>query len=237
MTSDAKGDADDVASLPAWCSPARAKDLDGIGGEIVRGLVEAGAEDELKHTYGISLDEAMLSLHCAELAALRAWDLEAIAEAATVYQLEQLRQFGDNDEEARAVRDSITRISRQVRLATLAEGAAVLIHPADAVMLLERSGISVFYELRDAVSGQLGGRADLSEEDWERMKRLAGVSRAQDLTPSASGTQKKLTSAQEAELVALYDRGRGESVNQLAVQFGVSRPTIDKALKRAGVKG
>lgn len=50
------------------------------------------------------------------------------------------------------------------------------------------------------------------------------------------GTPKALTDAQEAEVVKLYDRSRGVSVNKLAKRFGVSNPTIDKALKRAGVK-
>ena len=50
------------------------------------------------------------------------------------------------------------------------------------------------------------------------------------------GTPKALTDAQEAEVVRLYDRSRGMSVNKLAQQFGVSNPTIDKTLKKAGVK-
>ena len=50
------------------------------------------------------------------------------------------------------------------------------------------------------------------------------------------GTPKALTDAQEAEVVRLFDRGRGVSVNKLAQRFGVSNPTIDKALRRAGVK-
>ena len=50
------------------------------------------------------------------------------------------------------------------------------------------------------------------------------------------GTPKALTEAQEAEIVRLYDRGHGVSVNALAKQFSVSNPTIDKALRRAGVK-
>lgn len=50
------------------------------------------------------------------------------------------------------------------------------------------------------------------------------------------GTPKALTDAQEAEVVRLYDRSRGVSVNKLAQQFGVSNPTINKTLKNAGVK-
>lgn len=50
------------------------------------------------------------------------------------------------------------------------------------------------------------------------------------------GTPPKLTETDKAEVVRLYDRGRGVSVNKLAKQFGVSNPTIDKVLKREGVK-
>lgn len=60
--------------------------------------------------------------------------------------------------------------------------------------------------------------------------------------PSASGAQKnqgtppKLSPEQRAEVVKLYDRGRGISVNSLAQQFKVSRPTIDKVLRKADIK-
>jgi hypothetical protein len=53
---------------------------------------------------------------------------------------------------------------------------------------------------------------------------------------SRTGTQRKLTDAQEVEIAALFDRGHGTSVRQLASDFGVSRPTIDVVLKRAGLK-
>ncbi len=53
---------------------------------------------------------------------------------------------------------------------------------------------------------------------------------------SRTGTPRKLTDAQEGEIVSLYNRGRGTSVRQLATDFGVSRPTIDGVLQRAGVK-
>ncbi|RYH62898.1 MAG: hypothetical protein EON54_08915 [Alcaligenaceae bacterium] len=50
------------------------------------------------------------------------------------------------------------------------------------------------------------------------------------------GTPKALTEEQEAEIVRLYQCGRGMSVNKLARQFYVSRRTIDEALGAAGVK-
>lgn len=51
-----------------------------------------------------------------------------------------------------------------------------------------------------------------------------------------AGTQKKTTSAQDAEIVELFNRGRGISVRKLAEKFEVSRPVIDRVLKAAGVK-
>ena len=51
-----------------------------------------------------------------------------------------------------------------------------------------------------------------------------------------AGTQKRTTPTQEAEIVKLFNRGRGISVRQLAGQFGVTRPVIDRVLKGAGVK-
>lgn len=53
---------------------------------------------------------------------------------------------------------------------------------------------------------------------------------------SVQGTPSKLSDADKVDIVRLYDRGRGESVNALAKRFKVSRPTIDKALKQAGIK-
>lgn len=63
------------------------------------------------------------------------------------------------------------------------------------------------------------------------------AARPASVAPSASkGTPPKLTETDKAEVVRLYDRGRGVSVNKLAKHFGVSNPTIDKVLKKEGVK-
>lgn len=51
------------------------------------------------------------------------------------------------------------------------------------------------------------------------------------------GGKKALNASQESEIVKRYSRGHGESVRKLAAEFGVSRPTIDNALKAAKVKG
>ena len=59
---------------------------------------------------------------------------------------------------------------------------------------------------------------------------------ASDVPDTSKGTPPKLTEANRAEILRLYDRGRGTSVNALAKQFHVSRPTIDKVLQHAGIK-
>ena len=80
--------------------------------------------------------------------------------------------------------------------------------------------------------------AALTDERNELAARLDAVcNQAGAPAPVVNrGTPKALTDAQEAEVVRLFDRGRGVSVNKLAQRFGVSNPTIDKALRRAGVK-
>lgn len=73
----------------------------------------------------------------------------------------------------------------------------------------------------------------------QRYAKLRGLSKPADSTPApvvSRGTLKALTDEQEAEIVRLYHRGRGMSVNALANAYRVSRPTIDKALRQAGVK-
>ena len=63
------------------------------------------------------------------------------------------------------------------------------------------------------------------------------AARPASVAPSASkGTPPKLTETDKAEVVRLYDRGRGVSVNKLAKHFGVSNPTIDKVLQKEGIK-
>lgn len=70
--------------------------------------------------------------------------------------------------------------------------------------------------------------------------RHTEASTVPELQPQAAapeqGTQPKLSEANKTEILRLYNRGRGESVNALAKQFAVSRPTIDKVLQRAGIK-
>lgn len=59
---------------------------------------------------------------------------------------------------------------------------------------------------------------------------------ASNAPDTSKGTPPKLTEVDKAEIQRLYNRGRGASVNAMAKQFNVSRPTIEKVLQRAGIK-
>lgn len=72
-----------------------------------------------------------------------------------------------------------------------------------------------------------------TEEPPQGVPAESSASSAPD---TSKGTPSKLTEADKAEILRLYDRGRGTPVNALAKRFGVSRPIIDKVLRRAGIK-
>lgn len=64
----------------------------------------------------------------------------------------------------------------------------------------------------------------------------ASANSASDAPDKSKGTPPKLSEADKAEVLRLYNRSKGKSVNALARQFHVSRPIIDKVLRRAGIK-
>lgn len=67
--------------------------------------------------------------------------------------------------------------------------------------------------------------------------RDSGHASESSAAPPDTRYAKKLSPDDDREIARLYDRGHGRSVSKLATDYKVSRPTIDKALKRAGVKG
>lgn len=129
-------------------SAIQAKDMLGIGGDIVRCMLAAKDYDELQDQYGLLPEGARLSLQCAELAELVAWDEQALIEVATVWQA----SIGASEE--------IERISRRVRLAAKAELAGGVVRPVQGLLLLTAANVHVFHELRDAVL------ANLTDADW-----------------------------------------------------------------------
>ncbi len=118
--------------------------------------------DALYETYGIRPKEAEQSLHYAELAELRAWGIDEMIEATLPGQ--------SSSEE---------RLRRRIALAMKAEGAPDHIHPGDAVLLLERSGLMLVGELRDAIicmctRSYAEDGIDFSLEAQNRLRRLLG---------------------------------------------------------------
>ena len=59
---------------------------------------------------------------------------------------------------------------------------------------------------------------------------------SESLIVVTQGTPAKLSEESKLEVVRLFNRGRGVSESELARKFGVSRPTINKVLVRAGIK-
>lgn len=153
--------ADADEPMPAWCHPTRAKDMLGMTGILVRDALEHD-HHELYATWGIRPDEAVQSLRYAELAELRVWGIDEMAEAPI-----------------RGQSSSEDALRRRINMAMKAEGCPDYLHPADAVLLMERSGLMLSSELRDAVvcmSTRTYGE-DLSEfslEDENRLRRLLG---------------------------------------------------------------
>ncbi|MBV2164387.1 MAG: hypothetical protein KUL80_08970 [Comamonas sp.] len=77
-------------------------------------------------------------------------------------------------------------------------------------------------------------------DDWREVVMEGFISAPTDaaLAPDTvkGGTQPALTDEQKDEIVRLYQCGHGKSVRSLAMQFNVSRRTVDAALAAAGAK-
>ncbi|KHA78007.1 hypothetical protein NC77_14335 [Janthinobacterium lividum] len=162
MNDDTDAATRDDEPWPAWCHPPRAKDMLGVTAHIVRDMLVSGAHEELYEIYGIRPKEAKQSLHYVELAELRAWGLDEMIEATLPGQ--------SSSEE---------RLRRRIVLATKAEGVPESLHPGDAVLLLERSGLMLVDELRDAIvymSTRTYGdnQSDFSLLEENRLRRLLG---------------------------------------------------------------
>ncbi len=161
--------------------PTQAKDMMGITGVIVRDYAENGMTDQLRHDYGVNEDEAWLSLKCADLATLPAWDAEALLDAATAYLThgrEMAARYGYTIEGN--IPEGVERVKRRIRLAMLAEKTPDVMSPLDGVLLLRRAGIDVFHELLDAVAA-----IQLDSDDWQHNYRLLkGLAEPKQTVPS-----------------------------------------------------
>jgi hypothetical protein len=82
----------------------------------------------------------------------------------------------------------------------------------------------------------VGGHLGALPADQDARESPATANSASDVSDKSTGTPPKLSEADKADVLRLYNRGKGRSVNALAKQFHVSRPTVDKVLRRAGIK-
>lgn len=120
-----------------------ARDLNDITAKIVRAMLDENDIDALRATGSGTRDEAELMLRCYELATLPCWDLQALAEAATVTGIDSRFTIGGGGYE---------RIIRRIELAFRAGAVPEVMTPPDGIALLYRLRISVWDELEEAVS-------------------------------------------------------------------------------------
>jgi len=172
---------------PAWCHPARAKDMLHGSALFVRDML-AHDHDALYETYGIRAGEAAQSLRYVELAELRVWGIEEMLEAVAV--------VPNQASSAEALR-------RRITMAMKAEAAVDFVHPGDAVLLMERSGLMLSSELREAVVFMSAGShfpsADFSDDDENRLHRLLGRPVPLDTLPKGVSKEKAPQNISSAE--------------------------------------
>ena len=103
--------------------------------------------------------------------------------------------------------------------------------------LVTPSDVNAWLEKQDAPYRWSVARPEVKPEPQAATPAPAPVSdSASDAPDTSKGTPPKLTEVDKAEIQRLYNRGRGAPVNAMAKQFNVSRPTIEKVLRRAGIK-
>lgn len=166
------------APVPAWCNPTRAKGMLHGTALFVRDMLTHD-RIALFETYGIRPDEAAQSLRYVELAELRVWGIEEMLEAAAAVPNQ-------------ASTDSALR--RRIIMALKAEAAADFVHPGDAVLLMERSGLMLSSELREAVvfmsAGSHSTSVDFFDDDENRLRRLLGRPVLPDILPKDDGEER-----------------------------------------------
>lgn len=156
------------APIPTWCFPRRAKDMLYGDAIFVRDML-IHDHDNLYDTYGIRPEEAEQSLRYVELAELRAWGVDEMMEAVVANQA-----------------SSDNALRRRIVMAMKAEATAEFLLPGDAILLMERSGLMLSSELRDAVVN-MSTRSyaedgiDFSLEDENRLRRLLGKPALSDI--------------------------------------------------------
>jgi hypothetical protein len=181
--------------------PLTAKDmLGGLTSQILRGLL-AAAPGEIRHQYGMSPDDAAISLHCCDIAELLHWDEIALLDAATAGATEEQRlMWGLQNRNA---------LKRRISLAMKAERTSETMSPAQGVLFLRRAGIDVFHELLDAVATlTLRECTDEAVLTYRELKRISEPQSETEADSEESDAPVTRASAQrEAILVALRKLG------------------------------
>jgi hypothetical protein len=159
MDDDSHDDSDEP--VPAWHGRISARDMLGLTDIFVRDAL-TNDHGELYETYGLRPDEAARSLRYVELAQQRAWGVDEMVEAPI-----------------RGQSSSESALRRRILMAMKAEGCPEYMHPGDAVLLMERSGLMLCNELRDAVVSMCArnygeDKNDFPLEDENRLRRLLG---------------------------------------------------------------
>jgi len=182
-----------------------------VAAAIVREALETEPDPAFESAFSKTKTEAREFLECYELCSLPYWGAAELAGA-----IVDPLTFPDP--------------ARALRAVELAQKAGEL-----PEVFTPKAGVEW------AMSRQFAVRSDLAEFVGLTPGHY-GKPLATDAPPEAApaagnaGTPKKTTPAQEAEIVKLFNRGHGISVRQLAQQFDVTRPVIDRVLRDAGVK-
>ncbi len=226
---DQSADGWEWASRPAT-RPVRAKDLlDGIGSEILRGLLLCEDHEEIRWSHGCSIDEARVSLACSDLATLRMWDLEALVQAATICSSEEQRvSWGHETREA---------MNRRVALAMCVPGTPPLMSPADGVLFLRGAGIHVYFELVDAVA-VMTIREEGGISKYRELKRLSPGALSDPAIASEEGAPNPLTHSASPQQLPSQESASFKNWRNLVKPYVLhvlgSRPTLTgKELFRA----
>ena len=139
------------------------------------------------------------------------------------------------DDFVRAATSAIERGNISARSKIQDMHTVQLVELFDALEWAEATGFTVALKLDEPCPVRKSAPVQPAESD--STPTSAPVADSASTAPDTSkGTPPKLTEANKTEIKHLYNRGRGVSVNAMAKQFNVSRPTIDKVLKRAGIK-
>jgi hypothetical protein len=207
------------------CKPVRAKDMLGLGDIFVRSAL-AHDHGELYATYGLRPDEAARSLRYVELAQQRAWGVDEMVEAPI-----------------RGQSSSESALRRRILMAMKAEGCSEYMHPGDAVLLMERSGLMLCSELRDAVvamSTRTYGEDlyDFPLKDENRLRRLLGRPVILEESPDAGAQGKNKATSSDALLdAAIINPSAQSHRHRIVARVRVLSMEIEHAVEVAEGEG